>query len=225
MLAFSAPDARAESHEPNEHSASPSAADPSAGGGQADHGHHVHPGSEGDEMAPAAASPESIDQLDSLWSLPDGSRIRLGALAGRVQVLAMVYTHCTHACPRIIADMRSIRSRLGESGDRVGYALVSLDPKRDDVERLGKFRTKTGLGEGRTLMRADEGSVREFAVVLGIRDRRVSDEDFIHSNVISALDPEGVLVHRQSGLGADPEESVAAIREFLKSEPAAAAWD
>jgi protein SCO1/2 len=74
-------------------------------------------------------------------------------------------------------------------------------------------------------MRADEGSVRELAAVLGIRYRRVSDEDFIHSNVISVLDSEGVLVHRQVGLGVDPEESAAAIRELLKSEPAPAAWD
>lgn len=225
LLAFSALDARSESHDENEQSPSLQAPAPTAGAGQAGGGHHVHSASEGGEMAPAPASPDSVYQLDSHWTLPDGSEIRLAELAGRVQVLAMVYTHCQHACPRIIADMRSIRSRLGESGARVGYALVSLDPERDDAERLREFRTKTGLGEGWTLMRADEGSVRELAAVLGIRYRRVSDEDFIHSNIISVLDSEGVLVHRQVGLGVDPEESAAAIRELLKSKPVPAAWD
>ena len=127
----------------------------------------------------------------------------------------MVYTHCEHACPRIIADMKSLRARLGDVGDRVGYALVSIDPERDDVERLRAFAEKTGLGEGWTLLRGPEGSVRELAAVLGVRYRRVSELDFLHSNLLSVLDPAGVVIHRQVGLGVDPTESATVIRGLL----------
>lgn len=180
----------------------------------------MHSATAGGELAPAAASPDSLFQLESRWTTRDGSEVPLSILRGRIQVLAMIYTHCEHACPRIIADIRSVRSALGDTGGRVGYVLVSLDPARDDAARLAEFAAKTGLGEDWTLLRAEEGAVRELATALGVRYRRVSPEDFVHSNLLSVLDPEGRVVHRQVGLGVDPGETVAAIRALLAQEEA-----
>jgi protein SCO1/2 len=174
-------------------------------------GHDPHARHAAAEEA-APASEHSIFQLASRWTLPDGREVPLSVLGGRVQVIAMIYTHCEHACPRIIADMRRIARELGPEGDRVGYALVSLDPERDDPERLAAFAEKTGL-QGWTLMRAEQGAVRELAAALGIRFRRISDSDFIHTNLLSVLDPDGVVVHRQMGLGVDPTATVSARGE------------
>jgi len=129
-----------------------------------------------------------LRRLGSSRTLQDGSEIQLSNLAGSVQVLAMVYTHCEHACPRIIADMHRIRSQLKESKGRVDYLLVSLDPERDDVERLAHFAKTSRLGQDWTLLRAADRTVRELAAALGIRYRRVSKEEFIRSSVISVLD-------------------------------------
>jgi protein SCO1/2 len=180
-------------------------------------GHEMHAGDEAHaaDLTPAPVGPDSLFQLESEWTTPDGRQIPLSELSGRVQVLAMVYTHCEHACPRIIADMRSLRSELGDTGNEVGYVLVSLDPERDDAERLAEFAAETGLAEGWSLLRSDEGSVRELAAALGIRYRRISETDFLHSNLLSVLDPTGVVIHQQIGLGVDPVESAAVIRALL----------
>lgn len=169
-------------------------------------------------FAPTTPSPHSLFQLESTWTAADGREIPLSALGGRIVVLALVYTHCEHACPRIIADMRALRAELGEVGGRVGYVLVSIDPARDDVQRLQAFAAKTRLGDGWTLLRGADSSVRELAAALGVRYRRVSDTDFVHSNLLSILDPDGVVVHRQVGLGVDPDASAARIRSLLASQ-------
>lgn len=185
----------------------------SALGGEHDaHGSHA---AHTDLLEPGDASPDSIYQLESLWTTAEGEQVPLASLAGRVQVIAMVYTHCEHACPRIIADMKQLRREIGDADGRVGYVLVSLDPARDTVERLAEFAKQTKLDAGWTLLRAGDGAVRELAAVLGIRYRQVSEKDFIHSNLLSIVDADGVIVHRQVGLGVDPEASAAAIREVL----------
>jgi len=206
-LLFGAPGARGQDHDDAQHGA---------------HGGHSGHGGEETEIAPAPLPPGSIYQLESPWTTSEGREIRLGELGGRIQVLAMVYTHCEHACPLIVGDMRRIRREIGDTEGRVGFVLASLDPARDDVARLAAFAEKTGLASGWQLLRAPESSVRELAAALGIRYRRVSAEDFLHSNLISVLDPDGVVVHRQVGLGVDPDATVSAIRTMLDegSQPA-----
>jgi protein SCO1 len=41
-----------------------------------------------------------------------------------------------------------------------------------------------------------------LAAVLGVRYRQVPATDFMHSNVITLLDAQGNIVHRQEALGA-----------------------
>lgn len=176
--------------------------------------HHEHPSMPVDE----AASGLSIFQLDSVWTDQHGREMPLRDLSGRVLVLAMVYTHCEAACPRIIADMRRIHEALGTRGDRVSLVLVSIDPDRDDVERLREFGESTGLtARGWTLLRGDESAVRELAAVFGLQYRRTSETDFAHSNLINVIDAKGEIAHQQKGLGVDPNDTAAAIRGLLAS--------
>ena len=166
-------------------------------------------------LTPLALPPGSLFQLESSWTTADGREVRLEELGGCIRVLAMVYSHCEHACPRIVADMKRIRRELADEAERVEFVLVSLDPERDSVARLAAFAAKTGLDEGWTLLRADAGTVRELSAALGVRYRRIDEENILHSNLISVLDADGVVVHRQVGLGVDPEATIAVIRERL----------
>lgn len=179
------------------------------------HDHAAH------ETLPASEplSGTSIFHLDSTWTDQHGQLITLREFSGKIVVLALVYTHCEAACPRIIADMRRIRGALGPTGDpRVGLVLVSIDPGRDSVERLRDFGLETGLTEqGWTLLRGNDGDVRELAAVFGVQYSKTSDTDFAHSNVIHVVDSHGEIAHQQLGLGADPKATVAAIRELLVS--------
>lgn len=176
---------------------------------------HEH-GAHGAMPAGDALGGMSIFHLDSTWTDQQGRSVALGEFSGEVLVLAMVYTHCEAACPRIIADMRRIRGALGPQDERLSMVLVSIDPERDDVERLREFGSETGLtAQGWRLLRGDADDVRELAAVLGVQYRRTSDDDFAHSNAIHVIDQRGEIVHRQQGLGADPEAAIEAIRALL----------
>jgi protein SCO1 len=180
---------------------------------QALHGGHTGHGEETGAAAPAAAGDFSIYELESTWSDQDGAELALADLAGRPRVIAMVYTHCAYACPRIVTDMKRIEAELRERGVQAGFVVVSIDPERDTPARLAAFAEATRLDPREwTLLTGSDDGVMELAALLGVRYRRVSDMDFEHSNVITLVDDEGRILYRQTGLGADPASLVAAAQ-------------
>lgn len=196
----------------------PSASPPPASKDRGAHAHHDHE----HEQLPAkpALRGESIFHLDSTFENQRGKAVKLDSLRGKVAVLAMVYTHCDNACPRIIADMRRIRKEIDEEAKaELELVLVSIDPARDTVQRLQSFGEETGLTkQGWTLLRGDESDVRELAAVFGVQYRETSETDFAHSNLISVLNREGEIAHQQHGLGVDPRETVAVVRNLLQDK-------
>lgn len=161
-------------------------------------------------MAPAAAAPMdgmSLYQLESAWTDQDGATRTLASLKGKPQVIAMVYTNCGSACPRIVGDMKRLEAQFPE----LGMVLVSIDPERDTPGRLKEFATGSALGSRWTLLSGSDDAIMELAAVLGVRYRRVSDKDFMHSTIITVLDGDGNMVHRQDVLG-----ELEGTREALK---------
>jgi protein SCO1/2 len=157
----------------------------------------------------------SVYELDARFRDQGGRERTLASLGGRVQVVAMVYTHCSHTCPRILVELKRIEAAL-EDGERVGFTLISLDPERDTPARLAEFAESTRLDPARwTLLTSDEGTVRETAALLGIRYRKESSAEYSHSNSYLVLDSGGRIVHRQTGLEQGPEKVLASIRAAL----------
>jgi len=56
----------------------------------------------------------SIYNLPEKWTNQDGKDIELKDLRGKVLVMVMIYTSCKSACPRLVADMRNIESKIPE---------------------------------------------------------------------------------------------------------------
>ena len=169
---------------------------------------HDHAGAA--EAAAAPAADLSVYQLTSAWTDQHGRTRTLADLHGRPQAVAMVYTHCGSACPRIVGDMKRLEAEFPE----LGLVLVSIDPERDSPGRLAEFAAGSGLGERWTLLNGDDGALMELAAVLGVRYRRVSDTEFMHSNLITVLDSAGNIAYRQEGIGATAE-TIAALRSLL----------
>ena len=154
----------------------------------------------------------SIHHLASEWRDQHGAAWRLAELGGRPQVIAMVYTNCGSACPLIVGDMKRLEATFPE----LGFVLVSIDPERDTPGRLHEFATGSRLSERWTLLNGDEDQLMELAAVLGVRYRRVSENDFMHSNVITVLNAAGEIVYRQEALR-EVEGTIAAIRRLGSS--------
>jgi protein SCO1 len=149
----------------------------------------------------------SLYHVAAKWTDQHGERRELGSLAGRPQLVAMVYTNCGSACPRIVLDMKRVEREFPD----VGLVLISIDPARDTPGRLAEFAAGSRLGERWTLLNGDDDALAETAAVLGVRWRRISDTDFMHSNVITLLDSHGDPIHRQEALG-EVDGTLAALR-------------
>lgn len=164
--------------------------------------------------APLAASDFSVYELGTQWRDQEGRERVLASLRGRTQVMAMVYTSCTHTCPAIVAEMKRLEGALdaAERG-RVGFVLVSLDPGRDTPQQLAKFAVSMRLDPAAwTLLTADADAVRELAAVLGIRYRAETDAQISHSNTYLVLNADGRMVHRQDGVGSGTGPALSRIR-------------
>lgn len=157
-------------------------------------------------------SEESIFNLTSKWTTQNNQIIELKELKGDVLVVVMIYTSCTAACPRLVADMRNIRKDVGES-DNVNYILVSIDPETDTPERLKEFAKENFMDDEHwTFLNGSVDDVREFANVLAMKYKSISPIDFSHSNIISVFNQGGELQFQQEGLGVDNKEIVATVQ-------------
>jgi len=160
-------------------------------------------------MQPAPAADLSVYQLASTWTDQHGRVRQLRELAGRPQAVALVYTHCGSACPRIVGDLKRLEAAIPD----LGLVLVSIDPERDSPGRLREFAASSGLGERWTLLNGADGALMELAAVLGVRYRRVSATEFMHSNLITVLDAGGNIVYRQEAPG-ESAATIAALRRL-----------
>ena len=136
-------------------------------------------------------------------------------LKGKVLVMVMIYTSCKAACPRLVADMRNIESRLPKNiKNNVELVLISIDPKVDTPKRLKSFAIDNKMDGNQWLfLRSSEENTREFAAVLSVNYKKISPMDFSHSNLISVFNTQGELVYQQEGLGVNSDETVKKITE------------
>jgi len=155
--------------------------------------------------APAAHAPEHIErntdrfsvyELDGRWRDQSGAARSLASWRGKPVLLAMIYTHCTATCPLAVSELKRIAALEPDAR----FVLVSLDPQRDDEQRLASYAAERALDPSRwTLLTGSDADVRDLAATLGVRYRRVTADDLAHSNLITLFDREGRIVRQTSG--------------------------
>ena len=152
----------------------------------------------------------SIYNLPTKWENQNGQTIEMKDLKGKVLVMVMIYTSCKSACPRLVADMRNIESRLSDQIKKnVKLVLVSIDPKVDTPQRLHQFAKDNQMdGDQWVFLRSSEENTREFAAVLAVNYKKIAPMDFSHSNIISVFNAQGELVFQQEGLGVNSDATV-----------------
>lgn len=171
-----------------------------------------------EEAEPVGELPgTSIFQLQSDWESQEGKTIRLAHFHGRPILLAMMFTSCEYACPRILADLKIIEEQMPAGNrDAVRFLLVSFDTERDRPAVLKAYAKKNDLDLRRwTLLHGAQDDVRELAATLGVRYKRSASAGFSHSNLITVLGRDGRVLHRQEGLGASPQSTLEAIERII----------
>jgi protein SCO1 len=168
-------------------------------------------------LPPGKISEKSLYGLDSTWTADVGREVKLAALRGRPQVLALFFTSCEHSCPLIVKDMKAIEKGLpARAREKVDFLLVSIDPERDTPEALRAFRAKHGLGiKHWSLVRGSAADVKKLADMVGFRYYPGSAQQYAHSLLISVLNPAGEIVFQQSGIGNRRDEALAAVKDLV----------
>ncbi len=161
-------------------------------------------------------SAESIYQLTDTFQTQDNKNVMLSSFAGKPTVVAMIFTNCTYACPRLTADIKNIETKLKDENGKVNFLLVSFDAERDLPDTLKKYANNIGLDANWTLLHGNEDVVRTLSVLLNVQFAKDADGNFSHSNIISVLDKKGVLRFQKEGLDADASETISTIKNLLQ---------
>jgi protein SCO1 len=69
----------------------------------------------------------------------DGGELILSHYRGKVVLLSFGYTACTAVCPVTLAVLAQAHKKLGALGDNLQVVYVTVDPERDDAERMHKY--------------------------------------------------------------------------------------
>jgi protein SCO1/2 len=159
---------------------------------------------------------KSLYQTESEWTTDANKRTKLGALAGKPQVVAMFYSSCQLTCPVTVHDMQRIEAALSPATrSQIGFTLVSFDSKRDTPEALAEYRKTRQLAETNwTLLHGKPDDVLELSALLGVNFKQDARGDFSHSNLITILNAEGEVVYRLVGLNQDIAGAVKVLEEL-----------
>lgn len=156
----------------------------------------------------------SVYDVGGDWRDQTGAVAPLAGLRGQPRVIAMIYTHCSAACPIALANMKRIESEV----PGVRFVLVSIDPERDTPGALAMFARQHELsGKRWTLLNGNDDDVRALAAVLGIRYRRISAGALAHSNALTLVDASGAIIHQQ--LGFDGTSATIRAARSLPTQP------
>lgn len=125
----------------------------------------------------------------------EGETYRPEDSEGSVRVMFFGFTNCPDICPATMARLNSAISQMPEElQDDVTMLFVSVDPKRDTPEKLGKY--VRFFGNDIKGLTSDEKTLRKLAkryrTTFGYnKPDEDGDYDVSHSNAIYVFDGEG----------------------------------
>lgn len=107
---------------------------------------------------PARPEPRPLPDFRMTAVLTEGeSSVGLRELRGRPWVANFIFTSCGGPCPLLSADMAALQRELPEAVRLISF---TVDPDRDDPERLRRYAERFGRESDRWLfLRGDRGQL------------------------------------------------------------------
>jgi protein SCO1 len=69
----------------------------------------------------------------------DGAELNLARFKGKLVMLVFGFTLCPEVCPTTLATLAQARKELGAAGREVQVVYVTVDPERDDLNRIRQY--------------------------------------------------------------------------------------
>jgi protein SCO1 len=124
----------------------------------------------------------------------NGSELKLRSYRGKVVVLAFGFTSCPDVCPITLATLAQARKKLGAEGNELQVVYITVDPERDDAERMRIYLAAfdpTFVGGTGTAGRLD--AVRTEYGIAATRRAAGTGYLYAHSSFTYLIDREGKL--------------------------------
>lgn len=139
---------------------------------------------------PAARSLQPFSLLDHTGNPFDNT-----TLQGQWSFVFFGYTHCPDVCPTTMSVLNSVAQRLQDTGEKIQFVMVTVDPQRDTAEKLGSFVTYfNGDFIGVT---GSETALEQLTRQMGIMFMKVNESDnpaaylVDHTASVFLFDPDG----------------------------------
>jgi protein SCO1/2 len=138
----------------------------------------------------------------------DGAELTLERYRGKVVILYFGFTSCPNVCPTTLGVLAKARKQLGAAADGVQVVYVTVDPERDDAERLrGYLANFDPTFVGGTGSAEQLAAVRDEYGIAATRTTLGAGYGYSHSSYTYLVDREGRL-RALMPYGRSPEDYV-----------------
>lgn len=124
-----------------------------------------------------------------------GHRVTLSDSAGKVRLIAFIYTRCTTVCPIVTSQMVQLQSSLANQGmfrNHVELISITIDPSYDTESVLQRYQKEFRIpSSGWELLTGQRSSIDQTLKQYGIYAVKVSSTQYVHSVAEFLIDGKG----------------------------------
>lgn len=148
----------------------------------------------------------------------DGREFRLSDHRGEVVLLNFGFTNCPDVCPSTLGVLGGVLDRLGAKSGRAKVLFITVDPRRDTVERLGDFMPF--FHEEIIGLTGTEERIRETTGAYGVfysKELEESETGYLmrHSSSVYLIDRRGKMILKYPMEKLDPAKMAEDVRRLL----------
>ena len=161
------------------------------------------------DIAPDNSGLPVIGQApDFVLRAQDGTRVTLAQFRGKAVALTFIFASCSSTCPILTAKMATVQDRLGSDfGSRIVFLSITVDPEHDSLDVLRRYAETFGANAaGWKFLTGSPSAIQAIERRYGVFAARTSSGDVDHTNLISVVDPRGMMRVQYLGVRFDPDE-------------------
>lgn len=171
-------------------------------------------------FAGSALPSDSVYHVGGTWLTDNNESIQLESLAGKPQLIALIYTGCSNSCPIIVESMKRVEKQVPlHMRSKIGFVLVSLTPDTDYPKTLKTFAEKKQLNANWKLLRGNNALVRALSNALSGRYKIIKDGDVAHSNTVTLLNSQGQIQVQASGTLTGIKPILDEVEKYYSNKP------
>ena len=150
----------------------------------------------------------------------EGNQFTLSQQQGKLLVLGFGFSHCPNICPMTLANLAQAFKKLGDLSENVQVVYVTVDPERDNPERLREYLNHFNPTFVGITGSADELSVvrQAYGIIAKKEVHGDGDYEVHHSSYLYLIDQKGLL-RALVPFGKSADDIVHDIKILLQEKP------